>query len=1047
MSDNLISFLREHGNGNNIELNECIALISKYFIEGGDGIEDFPKFEKELKKFTSINSKRSEVEILALWWSQYSDQQKQLFIGHQFSIANGMVTIPEEVKTIPQIDIPFNSLFDVLEHLYDVLVQNRGGDDKVSSYKYIWQWKITSQEYDAICKFVEICRCFDRNDKSKLISGSHYKSIFIIVAYIAERYKREWNGNDGEENALIQIGLEDKAKQIARAYFRDRSDTHIFRHNNGTGPHEYLESLRMEGGLPVKYIVKHINGVDGNNNHLVDFCEKLYEDSTEALNILNSRINNSCLRYSYERQHSIYHYVSALLEDNAIANIYGSDAENVEQIKTFAELLLNGRERAQRKSHKFAMEYSVWRWKGTGEFVMHQNVVFKADSSFNETQDLISRARLEQWGINPSYIFWLKIGNRAVEFHPWRNDFYRPATGNTRIQLDDVDLSSPSLPKISFGYIGQGADGKRDMDHIRTITRTLVPHKDPYIKFSSEDGHKWIQNGNGAFSAVLIVSPADVEGIYEELELEGGMRWIEYSGQLKINGQHIYSSNNIIIPKPEASHSIATQTWIRNIQLLSDGTAEPIHILNPSKVIAKNFNKVDCNGTTSRIVGTIEYKNNDTNRFTNFDCSNPPLGLTTLRMDGIRMKAYLYPEDTRFIRDIGHNFVSLKGIEAEQVEIQGDSSFYTVNPTGDWKAFDRYHPDNKQADSISIIIHNEDDTDIAMEIIRPLKQKDRILSSMVLDSNQQIPKRLASQFRVREFNEDGVTYHKDRACVQKYSNRQIQLQRIQQNGYYIIANGRDVAIEDNLHFAFWAVDGTMHELSVKSDNLDFCRKDIVYYYLTGIPKNTAGCIIQTLKYGKPKLTFYKPLWIGENTTAAKFRQSVPHLQRFLGCLEHGLYFDDFFVKADFERQPLTRSYLPLEDLLRQYVKYCVNESIDIDYRALWEIAGNFNKDWMLTPRPHWKEMTRVDRIEDNIVRNIISWLLLLRPEDNKCTQKEKILYVANFWDYKWTQRTNRRSSVEKIFLRYIMNGEPTNECPLPTTLPKMTDILSEMLKD
>lgn len=1044
MSDNLISFLREHGNGNNIQLNECIALISKYFIEGGNGIEDFPKFEKELKKFTSINSKRSEVDILARWWNEYTVQEKQLLIGHQFSIANGMVVIPEEAKPEPQIDIPFKSLFDVLEHLYDVLVQNRGGVDKVSSYKYIWQWKITVSEYEAICKFVEVCKCFDRNDKSRLISGSHYKSIFIIVAYIAERYKREWNGNDGEENALRQLGLEDKARDIAREYFGDRSDTHIFRHHNGTGPHEYLESLRMEGGLPINYIVDDITGT---NNRLVDFCEKLYEDSKEALNILNSRINNSCLRYSYERQHSIYHYVCALLADNAIINLYGSDAEDVEQIRKFAELLLNGRERAQRNSHKFAMEYSVWRWKGTGEFVLHQNVVFKSDSSFNETQDLISRARLEQWGINPSYIFWLKIGNKTIEFHPWKNDFYRPAMGTTRIQLDDVNLLNHSLPKISFGYIGQCEDGKRDMDNIRTISKPLVPHKDSYIKFSSEDGHRWIQNGNGVFSAVLIISPSEVEGSYEELELEGGMRWIEYTGQLKINGQHIYSSNNIIVPELEAKHSIATQSWIRNIQLLGDATAEPIHILDPSKVITRNFKKVDYNGTTARVVGAIEYKDNETNRFTSFDCDNPPHGLTTLRMDGIRMKAYLYPEEIRAIRDIGLNYVSLKGIKTEQVEIQGDSSFYTVNPTGDWKAFDRYHPDNKQPDSIPIVIHNDDDTDIAMEIIRPLKQKDRILSSMVLDSNQQIPKRLASQFRVREFNEDGVTYTKDRACVQKYSNKQIQSLRVRQAQFYTIANGKGVTIEDNLHFAFWAIDGTIHELSVKSDYLDFCRRDIIYYYLTGIPENTAGYIIQTLKYGKPRLTFYKPLWIGNNITPANFRLKIPHLQRFLRCLEHGLYFDDFFVEADFEKQPLSRPYLPLEDLLRQYVNYCFKENIDIDYRALWEIADNFNKDWMLIPRPYWQNMTRVDRIEDSIVRNIISWLLLLRPKDDKCTNEEKILYIANFWDYRWTQRTTRRSPVEKVFLRYIMNGEPTNECPLPTTLPKMKDILSEMFKD
>lgn len=1042
MSDNLISFLREHCDKNKIELNVCIALMSKYFIEGGDGIEDFPKFERELKKFTSINSKRSELDILIRWWDVYTTQQKQTLIEHKFCIIKGMVIIPETAKAETKVetkkDVQINNLFDILELLYDKLVSNRGGVEKVSSYKYIWQWGINTQEYETICKFVEVCKCFDREHKSKLTSGSHYKSIFIIVAYIAERYKREWNGNDGEENALMQIGLDDKARDIAREYFGDRSDTHIFRHHNGTGNHEYLESLRMEGGLPINYIV---DDITSNNNRLVDFCEKLYEDSTEALNILNSRINNSCLRYSYERQHSIYHYVCALLEDNAIASIYGSDAEHVEQIKKFAELLMNGRERAQRKSHKFAMEYSVWRWQGSGEFVLHQNVVFKADSSFNETQDLISRARLEQWGINPSYIFWLKIGNRLVEFHPWKSDFYRPAVGTTRIPLDDIDLSNHSLPKISFGYIGQTADGKRDLEHVRNISRTLVPHKDPYIKFSSDDGYKWTQNGNGAFSAVLITSPVEVIGGSDPLEFDGGMRWIEYTGQIMIDGQYVYSSNNMLVPKSEAKHSIATQSWIRNIQLLGEGTAEPIHILDPSKIISENFEKVDYSGSVSRIVGTVEYKDKDTSRFIRFDCSNPPLGLTTLRMDGIRMKAYLYPEDIRAIRDIGHNFVSLKGIGAEQVEIQENNDFYTVNPTGDWKAFDRYNSDNKQSDSIPIIIHNEDGTDIAMEIIRPLNRKDRILSSMVLDSNQQIPKRLASQFRVREFNEDGVTYHKDRTCVQRYSNRQIQLFKQQQVKYYTIANGKDVTIEDNLHFAFWAIDGTIHNLSIESDFLDFRRRDITHYYLNGIPENTPGYIIQTLKYGKPKLTFYKPLWVGENCTPSKFRSSITHLNRFLTCIEHGLYFggvdaEDFFVAMDFNG-------LPLEELLRQYLKYCENEKVDVNYKALWEIAGDFKKDWMMVPRPYWKDICRKDHLDKNTILS----LLLLRPQDERCTYNEKLLYAANFWDYNDTLRTTKRSSTARVFLKYIMYGEATNGCPLPTSLPKMADILLEMFKE
>ena len=159
MSDNIISFLREHCDKNKIELNECIALMSKYFIEGGDGIEDFPKFERELNKFTSINPKRSELDILIRWWDVYTNQQKLTLIEHKFSIIKGMVVIPKIAKVETNVetkaDIQINNLFDKLELLYDKLVSNRGGVEKVSAYKYIWQWGINTQDYEAICQFVK----------------------------------------------------------------------------------------------------------------------------------------------------------------------------------------------------------------------------------------------------------------------------------------------------------------------------------------------------------------------------------------------------------------------------------------------------------------------------------------------------------------------------------------------------------------------------------------------------------------------------------------------------------------------------------------------------------------------------------------------------------------------------------------------------------------------------------------------------------------------------------------------------------------------------
>ena len=97
----------------------------------------------------------------------------------------------------------------------------------------------------------------------------------------------------------------------------------------------------------------------------------------------------------------------------------------------------------------------------------------------------------------------------------------------------------------------------------------------------------------------------------------------------------------------------------------------------------------------------------------------------------------------------------------------------------------------------------------------------------------------------------------------------------------------------------------------------------------------------------------------------------------------------------------------------------------------------------MVPRPYWKDICRKDRLD----KNTILLLLLLRPQDERCTYNEKLLYAANFWDYNDTLRTTKRSSTARVFLKYIMYGEATNGCSLPTSLPKMADILLEMFKE
>ena len=188
--------------------------------------------------------------------------------------------------------------------LYDNLVAMRGGETAVKEFEYIWQWLLSESEYKGISETLQHCSSLDSKGKQALLKNS--KCIWVIVAYIAERYKREWNGNDGEDNAILQIGLDVTAKDIAEQYFKNNPNK-VFRHQNEEKriTNEWLESLRMEGGLPVKYIV---------DKNKLDFTKDIYDNPQKAIEALeDKRSQNQTRRYSYNQRHSIYKYIQVLI--------------------------------------------------------------------------------------------------------------------------------------------------------------------------------------------------------------------------------------------------------------------------------------------------------------------------------------------------------------------------------------------------------------------------------------------------------------------------------------------------------------------------------------------------------------------------------------------------------------------------------------------------------------------------------------------------------------------------------------------------------------
>ena len=470
-----------------------------------------------------------------------------------------------------------------LEQVYDKLVETRGSSFEKPTY--IWQWAFTIDEYSEITKAASECNNLTTNEEKEALLR-YDKCVFIIVAYVAERYKREWNGNDNTDNALIQIGYDGSqfSKEIARKYFKDRSDIMIFRHDNEAGTHEYLESLRMEGGLPVK----RING----DTALADFAENLYNDRERAIYILCERINNECLKYSYKEKLSIYHYTMQLLQADGIRAIYGSDVDIVPDIRNYADKLAIGRTEAE--GQKTRLIYQAWYDAESNSPISLTPILHMYPEDNGERHYAISPLRLSSWGIDNvdsvnsftldfvdaderpikiydencsemDSIYFSKCYNGDfVEFNA-RKRFIFPTITEEKLSLENIFLSDCSC-RLK-------ADTSSTFESIKIIPKRKASQD--YIQLYSNDNKFWVSNKGRdpyKYSALIVKVSKKCHPTNDNYEnLSNGLVWIPFTthAELCINGKNkiIYNAQGKIyaFPQGECIHPICRSPYAKNI--------------------------------------------------------------------------------------------------------------------------------------------------------------------------------------------------------------------------------------------------------------------------------------------------------------------------------------------------------------------------------------------------------------------------------------------------------------------------------------------------
>lgn len=166
-------------------------------------------------------------------------------------------------------------------------------------YQYIWRNKLTYEEYDELKNRIKDCVYENKRGFAKRYAR-------VIALYIAEWYKREYNGNDGKQNAIKAIGLSCRPEEIW--------NNCNFPNNylSGQKNNRYLDSLYVLGGLPINYLIhKKFNSVFKE----IQSVYKQKEDEEDLQG--NIFINNNTLQDSMRSQWgSLHMYFDVLMNDN-----------------------------------------------------------------------------------------------------------------------------------------------------------------------------------------------------------------------------------------------------------------------------------------------------------------------------------------------------------------------------------------------------------------------------------------------------------------------------------------------------------------------------------------------------------------------------------------------------------------------------------------------------------------------------------------------------------------------------------------------------------
>ena len=196
---------------------------------------------------------------------------------------------------------------------------------------YVWQLRLTEEEYRQLGSYVQTAP-----------ATIHREYAVLAIAYIAEWYKRAYDGN--VSNPLENISAESLWK--ASGF---NTEIYLYR---GAKTQRHLESIYMLGGLPMRFILQRKD-----RNLLKALCRLCKEDkATLEDDTTVGKGQALAFQASIKNQASIYAFMKALLQGDA-RSVYAD--EDLRDKSSLANQFVSAVQSAYDDDDKFRLEWIV----------------------------------------------------------------------------------------------------------------------------------------------------------------------------------------------------------------------------------------------------------------------------------------------------------------------------------------------------------------------------------------------------------------------------------------------------------------------------------------------------------------------------------------------------------------------------------------------------------------------------------------------------------------------------------------------------------------